>query len=342
MSLKNTYSFQDFSQLMELTERTENIWEIAGLLDQTEYDYWNSTSGKMRRVTDGFEEIKAQARGGSRNYVGRENAIERSFDTAFFPLDGKVTAQDVQDLVRLDTDGDEVPEDVTNRIRRMVRRIQGSHARLMNRAMFYAIKENKTYHPSMPAKEQDFSVEFGVARKVVPTTTFNLTDVNTDPFTTLEKEGRRHIIQQAGDLAEGYEIIFVCSSDVFDALIEHPKFEGAYSQYESTQEPLRQRLRGDANNRAFKHKGIVVLESIEPAAKGGFANNAGYLMPLGMSEMFKVAFAPADVPELANTTAQPAYLFLEQTPRAQTVQSESSFVIVNTRPDLVIEFQAQL
>lgn len=340
MSLKNTYSFEDYSQLMELVERTENIWETAGLLSQTEYDYWTSTSGKMRRVEDGFDEIQAQARGGSRNFVGRENAIERSFDTAFFPLDGKVTAQDVQDLI--DLDSEDTPETVANRIRKMVRRIQGSHVRQMNRAMFHAIKENKTYHPGMPTKEQDFSTEFGKARKVVPTTTFDLTDVNTDPFATLEKEGRRHIIEQAGDLAEGYEILFVCPSDVFDGLIEHPKFEGAYSQYESTQEPLRQRLRGNANNRAFRHKGITVLESIEPAAKGGFASNVGYLMPLGMSEMFKVAFAPADVPELANTVARDAYLFLEQTPRAQTVQSESSFVIVNTRPELVVVFEAEL
>lgn len=340
MSLKNTYSFEDYSQLMELVERTENIWETAGLLDSTEYDYWTSTSGKMRRVEDGFDEIQAQARGGSRNFVGRENAIERSFDTAFFPLDGKVTAQDVQDLINLDTE--DTPETVTNRIRKMVRRIQGSHARQMNRAMFYTLKENKTYHPGMPTKEQDFSTEFGKARKVVPTTTFDLTDVNKDPFATLEKEGRRHIIDQAGDEADGYEILFVCASDVFDGLIEHPKFEGSYSQYESTQEPLRNRLRGDANNRGFRHKGIIVLESIEASAKGGFDNNTGYLMPLGMADMFKVAFAPADVPELANTTAQPAYLFLEQTPRAQTVQSESSFVIVNTRPELVVEFEAQL
>jgi len=340
MAIKNTYSFEDYTQLMELVERTENIWETAGLLSSTDYDYWTSTSGKMRRVDDDFDEIAAQSRGGSRNYVGRENAIERNFDTAFFPLDGKVTAQDVQDLINLDTE--DTPETVTNRIRRMVRRIQGSHARLMNRAMFYAIKDNKTYHPGMTLKEQDFSTEFGKARKQVAAGDFDLTDVNVDPFDVLEKEGRRHIIAEAGDLAEGYEILFTCSSDVFDGLINHPKFEGAYSEYESTQEPLRQRLRGDRNNRAFRHKGVTVLESIEPAAKGGFAQNKGYLMPMGMDSMFQVAFAPADVPELANTTAEPAYLFLETTPRAQTVQSESSFVIVNTRPELIVEFTATL
>lgn len=336
MTLKNTYSFEDYTQLMELVDRTENLWEVAGFLQSTDYQYWKSTSGKFRRVEDGEDELEAQARGGKRNFVGRENGIERSFDTAFFPLDGVVTAQDVQDLINLDTE--DTPETVTNRIRRMVGRIQRSHNKNMNRAMFYAIKENKTYHPGMTAKEQNFSTEFGKARKGDVTLQLGNAGAAIDPFETLEKEGRRHVIEQAGDQAEGYEIAFVCSSDTFDGLIAHPKFEGAYSEYESTQEPLRRRISGDSNNRVFKHKGVIVIESILPAAKGGFDATRGYLLPLGMDDMFQLAYSPADVPELANTEAMEAYLFLETTPRAQTVQSESAFCIVNSRPELIVPF----
>jgi hypothetical protein len=338
--IKNEYGFQDFTQLMELVERTENIWETMGLLDSTETQYWTSTGGKMRRITDGEDGIDAKARGADRNYVGRENAVEKYFDTAFFPLDGSITAQDIQDLINLDTE--DTPETVANRIRRMVARIQRSHAKNLQKAMYYAIKENKTYHPSMPTKEQDFSTEFGAPRKAVVAADFDLTDVAVDPFVTLEKEGRRHIIAQAGDNADGYEIMFACSSDVFDGLIAHPKFEGAYSEYMSTQEPLRQRIAGDRNNRVFKHKGILVVEMIEPAAKGGFDADKGYLLPLGMDGMFQLAYAPADVVELANTEAQEAYLFLESTPRKQTLQSEASFVLVNCRPELCVSFTATL
>lgn len=339
--LKNEYGFQDFTQLMELVERTENIWETMGLLDNTEYMYWNSTGGKFRRVEDGEDEILAQARGGDRNFAGRENAKEEYFETAFFPLDGIVTAQDVQDLIQLDSEGGETPESVANRVRRLIARIQRSHAKLLQRAMYYAVKENKTYVAGMPTKEVDFSTKWGLARKSVVAANFDLTDPAIDPFETLEVEGRRHIIAEAGDNADGYQIAFACSSQVFDKLIAHPKFEGAYSQYQSTQEPLRRRLLGDRNNRAFEHKGIIVIEMIEPAAKGGFANDMGYLFPLGLP-MFNIAFAPADTLEHANTTALPAYLFMETDARKQTVQSESSFVIVNTRPDLVVSFQAKL
>lgn len=338
--IKNEYGFQNFTQLMELVTRTENIWETMGLLSATDTQYWTSTGGKMRRITDGEDGIDAKARGGDRNYIGRENAVEKYFDTAFFPLDGSITAQDIQDLINLDTE--DTPESVANRIRRMVARIQRSHAKNLQKAMYYAIKEGKTYHPSMPAKEQSYASEFGVVRKQVLAADFDLTDPNTDPFVTLEKEGRRHIIEQAGDNADGYEIAFPCSSDVFDALIAHPKFEGAYSEYMSTQEPLRQRIAGDRNNRVFKHKGIIVIEMIEPAAKGGFAANKGYLMPLGLEGMWQLAYAPADVVELANTEAQEAYLFLETSPRKNTVQSESAFCIVGTRDELVVEFTATL
>lgn len=336
--LKNDFGFQDFTQLLELVSRTENIWETMGLVDNTQYHYWTSTGGKFRRVEDGEDLIKAQSRGGDRNFAGRENAREEYFETAFYPLDGIVTPQDVQDLIQLDSEGGETPESVANRVKRLVARIQRSHAKLLQRAMYRAIVNNSTYVEGNTALEKNFSTVWGKSRKQA---NMDLTDAATDPFVTIEAQARRHIIAEAGDNADGYEIVYAISSAGFDKLISHPKYEASYSQYASEQEPLRQRMVGNRNNRVFRHKGVIVVEMIEPAASGGFADNKGYVFPLGIP-MFDIAFAPADTLEHANTVAQEAYLFMETSARKQTVQSESSFVVCNHRPELVVEFTLTL
>lgn len=336
---KGNFGLVDYTSLMELETRKQSIFEAMGLINEMNTTYLgaNETGCLFERVTDGEDAILAKARGGDRNYAGRENAQMEYFGTSFFPLDGKITAQDRMDLRQLGTENE--PEGAENRVRRMVKRINSSQSVQLQKAMLYAIVNDKTYAPGLTATEKTFATVWSAPRTQVANTVFDLTDAAVDPFTTLEKYGRRVIINKAGDNADGYEIVFACEPDVFDGLISHPKFEASYSQYASVQEPLRERIAGNRNNRVFKHKGVIVLEVIASAA-GSIPANKGYMFPLGIADQWQLKFGPADT--VRELSGQDTYLFMKEDDRKITVESESSFVIVNTRSELICEFTAQL
>jgi len=336
---KGTNGLQNYTPLMELSTRKISLFEHMGLINEMNTSFLgaNETGTLFERITDGEDTIQAKARGGDRNFAGRENAQTEYFSTSFFPLDGKVTAQDRMDLRKLGTEDE--PENAANRVNRLVGRIQRSQSVALQKAMLQAIVSNTTYAPGMTTTEKNYSTVWGSARTQVANTVFDLTDVSVNPFVTLEQQGRRVIIANAGDNADGYEIVFACSPDVFDGLINHPKFEASYSEYASQQEPLRERIAGDRNNRVFKHLGVIVVEIITSAA-GSLGSTKGYMYPLGMEDMWNLTYGPADV--VKEMPAEEVYLFLEENDRSIEVQSESSFVIVNSRPELLVEFTAAL
>ena len=84
MTVKSTgYSFLDFSELTELFPRIPKFMGELGLFGEAEYG--TSTIAQVERVTDGVDDIQAQARNGDRNYSGGETAIQRNFNIPFFP-----------------------------------------------------------------------------------------------------------------------------------------------------------------------------------------------------------------------------------------------------------------
>lgn len=336
MSDRGNWGLQDFTQLMTLENRQSTIFDKLGLIDEFDKHFLTGTFAQFERITDGEDAIQAKARGGDRNYAGRENARKEVLETAFFPLDGKVTPQDIEDLRMLMLGTEAETESVANRIRKLVGRLQRSHAQNFKRAMYKMLKEDKTYFPSIPAKEKAFSTIWGVTRKVVPAGTFDLTNQAVDPFETLEVEGRRHIIDNFKGQVDEFDIVFLCGSGVFDKLVGHSKFEATYAD-----DPLlRERFGGMKVNRILRHKGFLIVEDID--RNDGIANDKGYMFPLGLPTMFNIAYSPADTNEHMGTVAEESYLFLEEGLRHTTAQSESSFVIMNSLPELLVEFSATL
>ena len=163
-----------------------------------------------------------------------------------------------------------------------------------------------------------------------------------DPRTTIEQEARQWIQTYAGDQADSYQVIAICGSKFFDALKDHPKCTDAYSRYPSDSEPLRRRLGGNLINRSWETEGITYLEDFMGQSIGEVAADEVYFLPLGIADMFQTHYAPADHFDYVNTEAQEMYLFVEETPRTTQVQSETSFLTVNTRPELVVNGKAKL
>lgn len=321
----------DFTPLTELFPRIPKFISDLGLF--TPY-YGSTTIAQVERVEDGIDTIAAQPRGADRNYAGREKAIQRNFNTAFFPLDAKFTPQEIQDLKEYGTT--DVPMSMQNRVNRSQERIAKSHATLKERAMYAAVLEGKSYAPNFPQAQYVYADEFGVSAKVKSQFDVDFSDQDTDPRTTIEQQARQHIQKYAGDAGEAYRVVAIVGSQFFDALKDHPKCTQAYSQYPSTSEPLRDRLGANSINRSWETEGVLYLEDFMGQQIGALGADEAYFMPLGISDMFQCHYSPADHKDYANTTAQDMYMWMLEDHRTSRVETETSFICVNTRPELVV------
>lgn len=329
------FNIIDFTELTELFPRIPKFMDSIGLFGEAYYG--QSTIAQVERVEDAVDEIQATARGGDRQFAGRESVIQRNFNVPYFTLDSKFSPQEVQDLKEYgETD---MSMTMQSRINRTRTRIAKSHAVLRERAKYAALKGN-SYAPGYPQAQYDFAAEFGVSAKVASTVTVDFTADDIDPRTTLEQMGRNHIQKYAGDNGDSYQVIVICGSKFFDGLKDHPLCRAAYSSYSSDSEPLRKRLGGDVINRSWETEGVTYLEDYMGVQMGEIATDEAYMLPLGIADMFQVHHAPAAHKAYVNTTAQDMYMFLHEGFREDKVETETSFIVVNTRPELCVHLES--
>lgn len=325
---------QDFSELMELVEREENLLERMGLFD---VQFGSLLTATFERTVGGTDEMYSVARGADRQVAGDDSAVTASIEIPFFALDKVTKPNEVQDFRQLGTA--DAPESVLNRVNRIIKRIQRGHARLHTNVMYaalngstYAVDKDGNPRPNLT---KTFQSMFGIAdadmynATALGAKTFDLTDSALNPADEFELF-RQHVVDKAGDQGDDYEIVALLGSGAFTALKNHPDYTDAFASYASEVEPLRQRLGGLKNNRVMQWQGVTYIEDIS----GKIPTAQGRLFPKGF-EMFELMYAPADTEEHANTTATASYLFLDQERRKTVVESEVSVVAVNTRDDLV-------
>ena len=328
MTIKNNGNFEvlDYSDLNELTPRMPTLLERLGLFKDVEKG--TSTIAQVERIQEGEDAIEAKARGADRNFVGSESAIIRNFNVPFFPLDGKWKALDIQDLRKFGTATDVM--DMPSRVKRGMDRIGRSHDRQRARAQYAALR-GVSYAPNFPQAQYDYDTEFKVT---IPTGTVDFTDAVVDPRATVEVLARRPIIDNAQDGAGQYRVIAIVGRGFFDALIAHPLVRDAYANYSSAQEPLRNRLGGDSVERIFTTDNVTYIEDIFPA-DSGIGDLEAKFIPMGIEDALVTHYAPADTIDHANTEAQEMYMFVvSDGHRKEAVETETSFIVVNSRPEL--------
>lgn len=324
----NDFQIVNLGAALELVPRQYRLITNMDLF--TAY-HGETTIARVERVDEIVADIPARRRGGERNYVGSEKAQIKNFNIPFFPLDRQITAADVQNFRKyFTTDAPRTVEDV---VARVVKRIRVSHEQLKEKAMVQAIM-GKSWSPQDPTAQYNYFTEWGVTQH---TANINFTDVVVDPSDLIEKDARAYIIDNAGDNGNNYNIIVLASRKWFSALIAHPLIMNAYQYYSSTQEPLRRRLgmgSENANNRMFVHKNVTYIEDIS----GYIPDGEAYILPQGIDDMFQIHYAPADDVREANTVAEELYLWYKSSAylREEKVESETSFLTVNTRPELVV------
>ncbi|AUR84686.1 major capsid protein E [Vibrio phage 1.063.O._10N.261.45.C7] len=326
---QNDFTLLDFTTEINLYPK---VWSLVGSLNLFDQHPITTTVAQVEFVQEKLADIASRKRGGDRNFVESEDARTENLNVPFFPLDRNLKPSDVQGFREYGTGN--TSKTVMSEIDRVMRRVRSSQTALKEKGMAKAIQCAGLEGAGI-GTDYDYAVKFGQTRPLAPV---DFTDLTVDPFDTLEAGVRVPIIKNAQDGTDsfaGYEIVGICGREYFNAAISHPLVEEAYKYYESRQEPLRRRLGMGSENssvRVFEHKGIILIED----HSGNFPVGEAHFFPKGMPQMFREYLAPADDFEYVNTAGQELYLFYKEDAfsRARKVESECSFLCVNTRVDL--------
>lgn len=319
------FQILDYTGLIETMPRIDTLIDSMNLFTS---HYGRTTIASIERVDDGAGNIPARQRGGMRNHLVGERQKQVNLNIPFFPLDRSINTADIQNFRAYGSE--DAPKTVQDEVNRIMMRLRRAHAILKTTAQYAALQGN-SWSPEDPMSQYNFYDVWGVTQQRVD---IDFTALAIDPTEVIEAEARAHIIDWAGNNGDNFEIVVMASRQWFSALIAHPQVTGAYSQYPSTQEMLRRRLGGNANNRIFEHKNVLFIEDISGKIPAGEA----IIFPRGIDRMFEIYYAPSDYLRDANTVAQELYVFYKESDylREAKVESETSFLAVNNRPELVV------
>ena len=329
--LKNPFAVSDWTEELLVVPNMYGMVQQMGLFD---------VEG-VATHTISFEEINqnigliGDRPRGERNNVGKDyNRKVRSYSIPHFPLDDAISPRDIQGKAaygKVGGGGAEVLDQVRARKLERVRRM---HAQTLEVARIKTLATGDIYAPNGTIAG-NFYTDFSVTRKEVD---FVLGTGATE-VPLKNEEVIAHIQDNlfTGDIVTN--VIGLASPQFFDKYTTQGGVKAAYSQYDSSQEPLRNRL-GSGINRTFTHAGVTLVEyrGFSPDGTQFIPAGDAYFFPLGTQDVFKTYFGPAERFDTVNTIGVEAYIFefMNQTNTEIQLQSESNFINVVRRPQVVV------
>lgn len=329
---------QDTNKMIDYTDMVVTMdrpWKLlTGLTGLSIGEGKETTAVEVEYSHTKIAPIVARKRGGERNNMTKDQTATTWFNIPFFPLDASLTPSDIQNLRKAGTAND--LENADNVLIKTFKKLRLQHAALLEKAIADALFLGKTYTGSTAAVPEDFYAKLDKVKKVVD---FKFSDVATNVLNPME-EARSHVIDNIGDDAGEYEMVCVASPQWFSKFIEMPKVREAFQGYETKgQNPLKDRLGGNANSRWFEFGGVLFIEY-----RGAFSGeslvpaNKAYMFPRGETlENLHLYYAPADTVADANTTGKELYVFQFDSLRSIDIESETSLVVINRKPQAVVE-----
>lgn len=336
MDRMGDFGVVDYTSLMALSPRKTSQLEVLGIFDESQTEYIDSRYAEFEREIHGRTKMHNVSRDADRQFMGSEQAIKKILEVPFATLDSVTRPNEVENFRMYGTEDQN--ETVENVVNRKVAHIQRSHAGYEIDVAYQALRNNKVYAVNAAGNEitgiaENFSTLWNAPRK---TATLDFTNQTADPFTALVAK-RAEIIADIGDQSAPTGFVYLVNSTQFNLLVTHPLVEDAYNKYPSEQEPLRRRLvAGQFDAQTFSHKGITVVEDLS----GKMANTEGYLLPLGVDDMFVKRYSPANTIEHVNQVSQGSYLFMREAWRAAIIESEVAVITMITRPELICDVTA--
>lgn len=328
-SFNNNFEIQDWTQEINVID---NKWGTIQALGLFQSEPVSQHVVVFEEITKDGALIVDRVRG-DRAQVGKDATRKlHTFAVPHFPYDDSISPQDLQGKRAYGSDGVETLEAV--RVRKM-ERIRQAHANTLELARAQAITAGTVYSPSGTVA-QNWNTEFGVTRLSVD---FVLGTAGTDVLAKIEAGLVQIMDNSGGETMTG--TVCLTSPEFFAKLISHASIRTAFQYYQSTQEPLRQRLGGAmAMHREFTYGGTRFLEMRDSLA-GQRLIPAGkaYMVPTG-TDAFKTYFSPANRFGLVNTLGEEVYMFESADAKGTKVEieSESNFCNALLRPSMIVEF----
>lgn len=322
----------DFTPLIELAPTQNTLISSLGIFESYNHA---TTEIRVDRDVSSDKLIPARVRGGERNWLTTPGLNGVAVTIPFFPLDHNIKAQDIQsflDFLNPDADRLTTQEQVVNRYLNQIRRnVAFTKERILADAVmgrayvgqdadgFQSQNQNYNWYDVFGVTQQSISIDF--------------TSTTVDPTEVIEAQARGYIIDNKQDGSTVSNIIALCGRQFFSRIISSPFVRSAFTYYQGTPNPIRDRIGGNLDARVWNFKGVTYIEDIH----NNVPTNEAFVFPEGISNMFQEHFAPADAYAYANQLAQDFYLFLINTDwRVMSMQSEFGMLAVNTRPELVV------
>jgi len=330
--------FTDPNKVVEFTQAVNLIPNQYGLLNEKglfSSEYISQNTLQFESIGASISVIPDAFRGTRRQVNKQPGGKMLTYSSTFHPLDDALFASELQGVRRFGTA--DQPDVESERIAKKLESIRRSHAATLETARWVTLTTGAQYAPNA-TQAANFYTDFGISR------------VTKDLLLGTATTEVMQIIQEAvasiqdtilsGEVVNGFTVY--CSPGFFAKLTKHAKVTAAFTYYSSIQEPLRQGFRSGKFQR-FEYGGVTFIE-----VRGGYNGqlfipvNEAYMVAEGTTDIFKTYFTPAARFDTVNTIAEEVYvwMFKNQGNTEITVQSESSFVNVLTKPQAVVQLMS--
>lgn len=328
-SFVNGNEVTDWTQEINLVPRSHGLLAQLGIFEEVP----TAADTVSFDVITGNEGLVGDKVRGNRAYVGKDDTRQtRTWPVPHYPVDDYLVPGDVRGKRAYGSPDQEdaLAAKRAQKIAKLSRRQQET----LEYARGYLLTTGGVYAPNGSVSLNYFT-EFGVSQTTV---SFALGTGSTQVLS--KQESAIRALQDATQGSSFTNIIAIASPEFFTAYTTHASVQAAYSQYQSSQEPLRNRL-GPITSfyRQFTHGNVTLIEDTDTIAGNRVIDaNSAYFIPVG-SDVFKTYFGPANKFDLLGTLGEPMYMFEYASPKGDKIEieTESNFLNAVTKPGVIIK-----
>lgn len=327
-SFSNAFEVQDLTPVLQLIPNEYGLINQLGLF-QEQGITTHTLTFESSNQTIGL--IPDQMRG-TRNTVNSDDTRKIfAIPTVHHPLDDYVAPQD---LIGKRAYGSDAQETEAAVMQRKLEKIRKQHAYTIERARAQMITHGTVYSPNNTVSVDIYSL-LGVTRKTVDCV---LGTGTTEVQEKLE-EAVAHSMDNINNGGMVDEVVVLASPEWFAKFVRHPKVTSAFTYYQSSQEPLRNRLGGMARYRQFVYNNITFIEYRSDPTNPLIPAGKAYLLPRGVDNFLTSYYSPANKMSLVGTVGESAYAFTYRDPKDEgiVIQTEHNAVHVMNRPAACVE-----
>lgn len=320
----------------------QNKWGLINALGVFNHEYKTQRLVQINRTTEAvalMEDRNWNERKPTLKGADREHTLVA---IPHLPVQDVILPDDIQGNVDMDAlfRGEiAVPLTVQKVMAEKLRRIRQSQSLTLEYARMQLLKDGTAYAPNGTIVT-NFYTEFGESRQTrfldLASTTENPLAKVSDVFAEIQ-DG-----VETGAIVT--DVIALCSTTFFNALIQNPFITESYLHFQQPQgtDILNQRLGTraplDRRYRVFEYGGVTWIE-----ARGGVGGSPyvesgkAYIFPRG-TDSFRTMFAPANKFSSVNQVAQELYLFSTTGEKDDKIEleGESNFLNALVRPQIVM------